>query len=216
MTPDNNGYLLPDDVDDFWVDAIGVGRDDWEDSTHAPFAKGYIDLARRIIKRSDIATLVDGWIEEDRAGKRGGGPSQVFVESEAALTVLLMHAIATGFAPSYKQMANTLSRRMSAKKAAKLGVVFQPKVNWYFRIYRPLRKILKAIDPDYFPEYLTTARGGPPVHERLNRHRRLTPEEYAEVVAHRDPTRQAILRERADTFMNLLVQTSVKLAGKHV
>ena len=212
---DNDGYLLPEAADQFWVDSFGVGRDEFEESTHAPFPKGYITLAQDIVRRSGVVDLLDKWIAEDKAGKRGGG-YKPHISFEAALVVLVMHGIASGFAPSYKTMGTTLSRRIGPEAAAQLGIPFLPKESWYFKIYGPLRNVLKAIDPDYFPKYKPMRLGGTPVAERVNRRRRLTPVEYQEVLDNRDPERQAILHARADTFMNLLVQTSVKLAGKHV
>ena len=212
---DNDGYLRPEEADPFWVESFGMGREEFEASTHGLFPKGYITQAQSIVRRSGVVELLEKWIAEDKAGKRGGGYAP-HISIEAALVVLVMHGIASGFAPSYKTMATTLSRRLDPEAAAQLGIPYLPKVSWYFKIYGPLRNVLKAIDPDYFPKYKPTRLGGPPIAGRVNRRRRLTPAEHQEVLDNRDPERQAILRSRADTFMNLLVQTSVKIAGKHV
>jgi hypothetical protein len=115
---------------------------------------------------------------------------------------------------SYVDLAHTLSARLDEETAALIGIRFIPGAHWYTRWHNAMRRLLTLVDPFYFPTRAERATDA--AAPDVSRRRVMTGGQYEELLAWRDPARQAVLQERIQWFMNELVHNSVLLAGKHV
>ena len=203
--------LLDDPADELYAELLGApSRQVFEATTTAQFPLGYIDLATRIIDRTDLISRLEKWEQEDRRGKHPGG-RPALIGHRAALIIMLMHVL-EGSSGTYKTMAATLSTRLDAERADRIGIPYGPNEHWYMRLYDAIDRITRVLEPYYFPTRAEKRQGAPDV----SRGRIMSGEAFRALLEWRSDARQKQRQRRIDWFCNELVDSSVRLAGRHL
>ena len=203
--------LLDDPADELYAELLDApSRQAFEANTTALFPMGYIDLAAKIIDRTDLISRLEKWEREDREGKHPGG-RPVVIGHRAALMIMLMHVF-DGGSCTYKSMAATLATRLDAERAARIGIPHRPNEHWYMRLYDAIDRITRVLEPYYFPTRAEKLKGAP----NVSRGRIMTGEAFRALLDWRSDARKQQRQRRIDWFCNELVDSSVKLAGRHL
>jgi len=164
--------------------------------SHPPIDDQRVALAIELIEKSGICVRVAKWRSEDqeRAGKgHGGRPGSL--DDRVVLVLLLVLAL-EGSPLLVTHAAAVVEHRLSGEAKAMLGISPDRIGNpvWYDRFWRAFHSLLDVIDP--FP--------GP-------RNRLLTKDEWAAIIASRDPEESERKQERLDWVANQLLEASMRM-----
>ncbi len=157
--------------------------------------------AMSLIDASGICARVARWREEDRerAGKGPGGrPGSL--DDRVVLVLLLVLAL-EGSPLLVTHVAAVVEHRLSGEAMAMLGIDPDKtgNIDWYDRFWRAFHSVLDVIDP--FP--------GP-------RNRLLTKDEWAAIIASRDPEESERKQERLNWIANQLLEASMRMMPRSV
>lgn len=164
-----------------------------------------IARAARIVDDAGVVAMLDGWRGDDGRGV-GGRPR--FISDRVMLT--LMVVLATEGKPLHVTAArDIICHRATDGALDRLGLPGRGDVDytsrmaqsrWYDRAWSAIHRIIDPID--LYPE--------------TRYRRRYTKDEYAALVAARDPELVAVRRERLTQMTNALVMASVRRIPKAV
>lgn len=145
-----------------------------------------VQFASDFIESSGLLRRLEEWSAEDRKGSRPGGrPAAVTMRSVLIAWLLL----AQENSPMLVTEIHTVLYRRITKRARRENNI--PSPGGYFTVWRTLNRIRDLVDP--FP---------------APRRKRLTPEEWAEVLNKRDPETSAIKQQRLDWFANQILEAT--------
>ena len=169
--------------------------------SHPPIDDQRVARAMSLIDASGICARVARWREEDRerAGKGPGGrPGSL--DDRVVLVLLLVLAL-EGSPLLVTHVADVVEHRLSGEAMAMLGIDPDKtgNIDWYDRCWRALHSLLDVIDP--FP--------GP-------RNRSLTKDEWAAIIASRDPEEFERKQERLNWIANQLLEASMRMMPRSV
>jgi hypothetical protein len=169
--------------------------------SHPPIDDQRVALTIRLIEVSGICARVAKWRSEDqeKAGKgHGGRPGNL--DDRVVLVLLLVLAL-EGSPLLVTRMAEVIEDRLSREAKAMLGINPDQTrdTGWYDRCWRAFHSLVDVIDP--FP--------GP-------RNRLLTTDEWAEIIAARDPEESERKQERLDWVTNQLLEVSMQAMPRSV
>lgn len=164
-----------------------------------------IARAASIVDDAGVVVMLDGWRNDDG---RGAGGRPRFISDRAVLT--LMVVLATEGKPLHVTAArDIICHRATDGALDRLGLPGRGDADytsrmaqsrWYDRAWSAIHRIIDPID--LYPE--------------TRYRRRYTKDEYAELVAARDPELVAVRRERLTRLTNALVAASVRRMPKAV
>ncbi|MDQ2837067.1 MAG: hypothetical protein M3Y42_00640 [Actinomycetota bacterium] len=165
----------------------------------ATLPDSWVARCSALIEQSGVAQQIADWRGQDRkTSGPGGRPASL---NDHTVLVLLT-ILAFEHSPlMVTRMTELLCHRLSEKAKQTLGIAIAPASDqdWYDRLWRATRSLLKVIDP--FP--------GP-------RHRQLTRQEFSTVKASRDPVETAEKQKRLDEVCNQLVEVSLCMVPREV
>jgi hypothetical protein len=190
MTNDSNSLEALDDPE------LNLGP-----SHRPPIDDQRVALTIRLIDLSEICAHVAKWRSEDQenASKgRGGRPGSL--DDRLVLVLLLVLAL-EGSPLLVTHAAAVVEHRLSSEAKAMLGISPDCISNpvWYDRFWRAFHSLLDVIDP--YP--------GP-------RNRLLTVDEWADVIASRNPEECERKRERLNWVANQLLEASMRMLPRSV
>lgn len=176
-------------------------------TTRAPVSHNRVQLAVTLIDKSGLPDDIAKWRAESAGPTvpfRRGRPPKVDDRAVLALIVLL------AFENSPLLVSNAaalISYRLTDESKALLGIDVDGTryVDWYDRTWRALHRLLEVVDP--FP--INRALGG-------TRRSAMTKEQFARVVANRDPVECARRQERLDDLTNRLIEATHSLLPRDV
>jgi hypothetical protein len=164
-----------------------------------------VDHAARIVDDAGVGTMLDGWRADDG---RGAGGRPRYITDRAILT--LMVVLATEGKPLHvTAVRDIICHRATDGALDRLGLPGRDSADytstmaqsrWYDRAWSAIHRIIDPID--LYPE--------------TRYRRRYTKDEYAALVAARDPELVAVRRERLTRLTNALVAASVRRMPKAV
>lgn len=158
-----------------------------------------------VVDDSGVIDLIELWTEQDGIGVGGvGRPRKIPIRSVLVLMVML----AIDNQPMHLTKARDIICDRATDNALKtLGfptrnetdyTSLKGRKQWYDKLWHAYHAILRVVDP--FPE--------------MTYKRRLTKEEYAELVATRNPDLVEARRQRLPLFNNRLIMATAKLIGE--
>ncbi|MHC2850522.1 hypothetical protein ACUXOC_001995 [Corynebacterium mucifaciens] len=158
-----------------------------------------------VVDDSGVIDLIEHWTEQDGIGVGGvGRPREIPIRSVLVLMVML----AIDNQPMHLTKARDIICDRATDNALKtLGFPTRDETDykslrgrkqWYDKLWHAYHAILRVVDP--FPE--------------MSYKRRLTKEEYAELIATRNPNLVEARRQRLTLFNNRLIMAAAKLIGE--
>ncbi|AIL96477.1 hypothetical protein [Corynebacterium ureicelerivorans] len=180
----------PSDVGLIYLDQVDVAK------LRTPFD---------VVHDSGVIDLIELWTEQDGIGVGGvGRPREIPIRS----VLVLMAMLAIDNQPMHLTKARDIICDRATDNALKtLGFPARNETDykslkgrkqWYDKLWHAYHAILRVVDP--FPE--------------MTYKRRLTKEEYAELVATRNPDLVEARRQRLTLFNNRLIMAAAKLIGE--
>ncbi len=160
-----------------------------------------VRLAESIIDKSGVVGLVDGWRQADRGTKGPGGRPSLVSTRTVLIGLQLIGNI--GEPTLVTCVTEALLNRISADSKTRLEIpISMPNSEmkaFYQRTMRAVHRVLEPLDPYTLP-----------------RHRRLTTEEYAKIVAARDPKVVMARRHRLEQVADALLHASFMALPREV